>query len=280
MEKNTDTSDKKTEIVSESGKPDWQTALETTSDGLLFMSETDAPFQLITATKADEKATAKDFVKQQFNVPSDAPVKMVTLDKFFKNATADQDWYEAEEKANAKKFQALQKTIEEKLTDVQVVRVGKTEIAVYIVGKTPDGDWLAYRPKWLKPDTLMIVVFTFLHVRGIALFPFIFIQSEKDRNNRVLLNHEKIHHRQQVEMLLVFFYLAYLSEYAVYRLRGMAHFEAYMNLSFEKEAYTNDEDLRYLKKRKFGLFSGIFEKSPFCYLKAVFLPVRKSVSFV
>ncbi len=94
----------------------------------------------------------------------------------------------------------------------------------------------------------------FLKISGIALFPFILIRNSEDKKNKILINHEKIHLRQQIEMLVIFFYLFYIIEY-YYRLFKLKNaFHAYQRISFEREAYANEHDLNYLKKRKFWSF--------------------------
>lgn len=55
------------------------------------------------------------------------------------------------------------------------------------------------------------------------------------------LNHEKIHSKQQLELLIIPFYIIYLIE---------AIFKGYYCISFEKEAYANQDNLDYLKTRK------------------------------
>ncbi|MCY7353004.1 MAG: hypothetical protein LH606_20495 [Cytophagaceae bacterium] len=92
----------------------------------------------------------------------------------------------------------------------------------------------------------------FLKVNGMALFPFILIRE--GRPSARLINHERIHHRQQIELLIIPFYLWYLLEYLLNRLRGQDHYTAYVNIRFEREAYRHDADLDYLKKRKFWAF--------------------------
>jgi hypothetical protein len=81
-------------------------------------------------------------------------------------------------------------------------------------------------------------------IRGLAFFPFIFI-ADIDDMEAELINHERIHLRQQLELLVIPFYIWYLI--ALYRV-------GYMNISFEKEAYDNEHDLTYLKKRKMFSF--------------------------
>src|ERR1700747_3499875 len=77
------------------------------------------------------------------------------------------------------------------------------------------------------------------NIRGLAFYPFIFVSSKTIIDDE-LLNHERIHLKQQKELLILPFYIWYLI--ALKR-------KGYMNISFEKEAYANENDLTYLKKR-------------------------------
>jgi hypothetical protein len=89
---------------------------------------------------------------------------------------------------------------------------------------------------------------------GWSFFPFIVFRSRQDRDTPYKMNHELIHHRQQLELFIVFFMLWYLIEYTVYRLKGRSHYRAYLSVSFEREAYAQQENLTYLKKRKWYSF--------------------------
>jgi len=91
-------------------------------------------------------------------------------------------------------------------------------------------------------------------INGITLYPFIFMKKPEDKKNRVLVNHEKIHLKQQLELLIVFFYLWYVLEYYYHFLRLKNAHQAYLAISFEREAYANEHDLNYLQKRKFWGF--------------------------
>ncbi len=82
------------------------------------------------------------------------------------------------------------------------------------------------------------------NIRGLAFWPFIFISS-KTIVDPELINHERIHLKQQLELLIIPFYIWYLI--ALYR-------KGYMNISFEKEAYANENNLTYLKKRSWFNF--------------------------
>ncbi|MET4081059.1 hypothetical protein ABIB40_001004 [Pedobacter sp. UYP30] len=84
---------------------------------------------------------------------------------------------------------------------------------------------------------------------GMALFPFILLKSADYKKDTILLNHEKIHLRQQLELLVLPFYVCYLANYLINRLKYKNHYEAYRNIIFEKEAFDNERNLGYLKKR-------------------------------
>jgi hypothetical protein len=94
--------------------------------------------------------------------------------------------------------------------------------------------------------------------RGLTLFPFVLVKSKKDRQDLVFLNHEKIHIRQQLELLVVPFYVLYLLEFLVRWMVLKNRFKAYKSISFEREAYGNEYDLGYLKKRKWYGFLNYF----------------------
>ena len=90
--------------------------------------------------------------------------------------------------------------------------------------------------------------------RAMALFPFVLVDSEKDKFDKVLINHEKIHLYQQLEMGIIPFYLVYLGNYFFQLIKLKRHHTAYMNIVFEKEAYHNEWNLEYLRDRKFWAF--------------------------
>ncbi|WP_410221834.1 hypothetical protein [Pedobacter sp.] len=90
-----------------------------------------------------------------------------------------------------------------------------------------------------------------LPAAAMALYPFILIKKATYKEDRVLVNHEKIHFRQQLELLILFFYLLYLGFYLFNLLRYKKHALAYSQIPFEKEAYQKELDMNYLKNRTF-----------------------------
>ena len=82
---------------------------------------------------------------------------------------------------------------------------------------------------------------------AINLFGTVFAKPWMKMNKRVI-NHESIHTAQMRELLYIPFYLIYLLEWLYRLIVGKG--KAYRRLSFEREAYDNEHDLTYLKRRK------------------------------
>ena len=85
---------------------------------------------------------------------------------------------------------------------------------------------------------------------GVTLFPFIFLKQKDLKMDLTLINHEKIHLKQQLELLIVFFYIFYGLEWVIKYFKYKNGYIAYRNLSFERETYQNEGNLEYLLKRK------------------------------
>lgn len=105
---------------------------------------------------------------------------------------------------------------------------------------------------------------------ALTIWPFVFVRrSEEGKYDSVADNHEHIHGKQQQEMLaagalmgdalmiltgslwwlllLPAFFWWYLIEYALRSMFGTGN--AYRNISFEREAYANEKDFDYNRKR-------------------------------
>lgn len=109
----------------------------------------------------------------------------------------------------------------------------------------------------------MIIICKFFVPKGfsaIALYPFIFIR-DKSLITPTRINHEKIHLRQQAELLVLPFYLLYGLDYIVKLVRFKNKRQAYLNIFFEREAYNNQHNETYLDTRR--LFASFdFVKNP------------------
>jgi len=124
------------------------TQLKQASKGLLFLSETDAPFEVINWQTQGELTPAQ--VLQLTEHPPDAPVELRTVDEFFAIATAEEDWHDEEERETVQRFQNLVSTLKQNLSQLQVYRVGSIDIDAYVVGVTPSGDWAGLATKLVE----------------------------------------------------------------------------------------------------------------------------------
>ena len=70
-----------------------------------------------------------------------------------------------------------------------------------------------------------------------AIWPFILIKEKRFTEDFVFMNHEKIHFRQQIEMLVIPFYIWYCLEFLLRWIQYKKKRLAYLNISFEREAY-------------------------------------------
>lgn len=94
---------------------------------------------------------------------------------------------------------------------------------------------------------------------GLTIYPFVFLKNKNLKNDVYLLNHENIHLQQQKELLWIFFFIIYTSEYLARLILYRNHYKAYKNISFEREAYKNDGNLNYLLGRKKYSFLNYFK---------------------
>ncbi|MEO1011079.1 MAG: hypothetical protein AAFX53_07200 [Bacteroidota bacterium] len=105
----------------------------------------------------------------------------------------------------------------------------------------------------------MILVFRHFFYKnyvGLSLWPFIFLKHNGLKEDAALINHERIHLRQQLELLILPFYFLYLTEWLLRTMLYLDSYRAYQNISFEREAYANEHDPDYLNQR-----------SPFRFIK-------------
>ncbi len=99
----------------------------------------------------------------------------------------------------------------------------------------------------------MIVVFKHFFYKnyvGLSVWPFIIVKNNALKEDSVLINHEKIHLRQQLELLILPFYLWYVAEWLLRSLWYLNFYRGYQNIGFEREAYDNEHDLQYPGKRR------------------------------
>ena len=89
---------------------------------------------------------------------------------------------------------------------------------------------------------------------AITLFPFILLLDKSLKDDRELLNHERIHLAQALELLVIPFYLWYFIEFFIHYILVRDTKKAYFRISFEREAYAQERNLDYLQQRPHWAF--------------------------
>ncbi len=110
--------------------------LSKATEGLLWLSESDYPFESVCIENVDN---IKSKLLELTNCNSKTNIEVQELDEFFSRVTEEKDWYNSEEMAECKRYQALVNLLKTYLSDLKVYRVGSCEVKVYILGKTESG---------------------------------------------------------------------------------------------------------------------------------------------
>lgn len=85
--------------------------------------------------------------------------------------------------------------------------------------------------------------------KAITIGPFV-ITKPNTVLDPIDIQHESIHWAQEKEMLIIPFFLWYVIEFFIRLIIYRNWNKAYKNISFEQEAYNNQEDSEYIKNRK------------------------------
>jgi hypothetical protein len=91
--------------------------------GCLYMSESDYPFELIRWEDRAELASA--FICGVAGEATDCPIQETDCDTFLGG-----------------RYQKLAQLLKANLSDLRVYKVGRINMPVYIVGRSPEGNWL------------------------------------------------------------------------------------------------------------------------------------------
>jgi hypothetical protein len=108
---------------------------------LHWPSETDAPITVLRGPTAVETLYPKQMLAWA-QLPPDTPITTIELDEFLAPVLQPQPWHSPAESATVARFRSLQMLLHERLTHLQVYRCGDIELTLYIVGQTPQADWI------------------------------------------------------------------------------------------------------------------------------------------
>lgn len=106
-----------------------RSALERASSGLLYMSESDYPFDFVSYPTAPAgRLTTAQFLRA-LDRPEGTVIEVRSLDQVFSHLVNPDVTG-----ADATRFAALKRTIQQRLTYVQVFAVGTVQVQLYFVG--------------------------------------------------------------------------------------------------------------------------------------------------
>lgn len=116
-------------------------ALTKTVDGLLYLSESEAPLTpFVWPDVRSEKI--EEAVVAGAKLPPTTPLEVTSLDDFFESTQPDYPDPPAEEVEAARRFRDLRALLEKSLEGPAAVRVGdKPDKPVYVLGRTKKNIW-------------------------------------------------------------------------------------------------------------------------------------------
>jgi hypothetical protein len=116
--------------------------LTAATDGLLYMSESDYPFATFTWPGPD--APTPETVRAWENEP-DKPCEADDFARMFRAPTTEFPGVNEPGKERVRRFRALVALLQENLADICVIRTGAAQKNVYILGRSPKGNWLGLK---------------------------------------------------------------------------------------------------------------------------------------
>ena len=122
-----------------------KSSLSEASQGLIYMSETDAGIEPFEGGPAGE-VTAGNLLGQ-IGGGGDTPVEERSFEQVFGRLTRVYEGGSEEQAATAGRFAALKGVMEQNLRDVKVFAVGRVQVDIYMVGLDADGNLSGVKTK-------------------------------------------------------------------------------------------------------------------------------------
>ncbi|WP_242917398.1 nuclease A inhibitor family protein [Pontibacter liquoris] len=115
-------------------------ALQKQAEGLYYVSETDAPFEVVHYPAGQEPEQIARQVAVAAGMPAAQELVTEELAHFFRNMTNAAADLPAEAQQEARRFEELQAFLEQHLAQVKVYRAGARKITALILGKASTGE--------------------------------------------------------------------------------------------------------------------------------------------
>jgi len=107
--------------------------LKKASESLLVMSESDYPLEVIRWD--GQVVVTPEYLCHIIGKPPASPIQEIDLDTFFQMSGI---------------FQNVMELLKKNLAEVKVYKVGEISIPVYILGRSPEGNWLGFSTRLIQ----------------------------------------------------------------------------------------------------------------------------------
>lgn len=114
--------------------------LKDATNGMLLISEVDYPFEVFMWPGSSKISVSTENIHRLTKLSDDKAVEECDLEFLFRHVMVEKSWQNEEEILLTKRFQKLYGLLKSNLTDIKVFRLGRIEISVYIIGRTPSGE--------------------------------------------------------------------------------------------------------------------------------------------
>jgi hypothetical protein len=111
-------------------------ALENCCQGLFYISETDSDVIPVLGERA--RSHSYDDVLKAVGVLPTKEVEVADVDQFFSRLITEREWFDDRQCANAARFKVLKQFLEKELDDLNVFRVGKIRLTIFVLGTLKD----------------------------------------------------------------------------------------------------------------------------------------------
>lgn len=117
---------------------------------LMYPSESDEKIEYFEMeVSIDERISLANF--RMFNgIPPEVEIQVMDLELFFKPLIKTEDWFGEEEKKWAEDSLKLKQLLIEKLKDIEILKVGKIQIEVFLFGKSEYCLWQGVKTKLIE----------------------------------------------------------------------------------------------------------------------------------
>lgn len=133
-----------------SGEQEVRERLERASEGLLYLSEDEAPFRFFHLPFPAEEPLDRERFAARLEVPAGTRVEERSLESFLAGQIEESDPADPVAQGQVERFRALREALRETLGEARVFRVGEVEIRCYLVGRGPRGEVMGLETRALE----------------------------------------------------------------------------------------------------------------------------------